>query len=293
MQNIGTTIKTIRINKNLKQTELFCVEQSTLSEIENNKRIPSIETFQNILDALNINYTEFFYIHNNFQLPEKERLFNKFRLLGSSLELKTLKKFNNELIKFPNFKNNLFIQSLSTIIEMSINLNNHQNFNQQTKEIELIMKKISSQEVYYHNDIYILSKIFFVFPIKQSDILICRIKKELAKYKNYPEIESFKITLLINISIHYIHTNRIAQSKNQLEEAKEIAIKSGIERYNSTIDFLFLFSIYENGNKDLALNELYKITFSLEKVGKNMEAQDMINDFREYIIDKLISDILD
>ena len=55
--NTGNKIKEVRIKKNISQTQLaetLGTSQSAITAIENNKRIPKIETLERIAEALDV-----------------------------------------------------------------------------------------------------------------------------------------------------------------------------------------------------------------------------------------------
>ena len=69
--NIGNELKTLRKSKGLTAKELALkagIAQSSVSDIENNKTSPSVETLGKILDALDVSISDFFAVSSD-QLP--------------------------------------------------------------------------------------------------------------------------------------------------------------------------------------------------------------------------------
>ena len=76
MINIGNKIKTLREKSNLTKTKLANladISQSSMSEIELNKYVPSVDIIQKICNALNISLSEFF-IENTLPTPIPDNL---------------------------------------------------------------------------------------------------------------------------------------------------------------------------------------------------------------------------
>lgn len=57
-------------------------------------------------------------------------------------------------------------------------------------------------------------------------------------------------------------------SKKHLISAKKLAIKHKADEHKLTIEFLLAYSLYEEGNKQSASNEVYRIASLFEKLGK-------------------------
>lgn len=73
--DIGTKLKAYRKALNLTGEELAVrsgAGQSTISEIENNKRSPSIETLEKLCAAMGIHLIDFLSIEQHYQKPSPE-----------------------------------------------------------------------------------------------------------------------------------------------------------------------------------------------------------------------------
>ncbi|EUJ45931.1 helix-turn-helix domain-containing protein [Listeria riparia] len=59
--NFGETIKKIRTDKNLTQTQLSegILARNHLSQVENNNYVPAYDKFFSLLDRLNVTFEEF------------------------------------------------------------------------------------------------------------------------------------------------------------------------------------------------------------------------------------------
>ncbi|MBC1979799.1 helix-turn-helix domain-containing protein [Listeria welshimeri] len=291
MKHIGETIKQIRINKNITQKQMHSVKQSSLAAIEQNKRLPSIEIFLNILRDLDIDMIEFFYIHNNFKLPERDHLFKLFREQKQSLNTEYIYNLKEQYDIYLSKNNDTFIESLNHILDIYLEINKQQTFDIEHEKSFDLWDKIADQKVWYHNDIYILTKIFYIFTPEQSEHMISKALKELKKYANYPGIHEFRIAFLLNCSKHYILSNRILESEKHLTEAYNLAEKHQIELLKLTANYLLAYVDYSRGEKKLATSRFEHTVDSFEILNRNLLRDDIIFDWNNFIINNMLNEL--
>ncbi|PNP94791.1 hypothetical protein BMT55_00095 [Listeria newyorkensis] len=270
MKSFGDTIREIRLNKNIQQSKMSSVKQSSLANIEKG-RIPSVEIFMDILQELDINVLEFFYIQNNFKLVERDHLFKLFREQKQSLNEPFLLSLIAKYDEYLSSANDPFAESLRHVLSISVEINRQQTFDIDSPKAKEIWDKISSQEVWYHNDIYLITKIFYTFPIEQAENVIIRANKELKKYEDYPQIHLFKISFLLNCARLYILSGVPLKSKTHLIEAERLARLHQVEISRITAHHLLAYSEYLEGYHEEAqqrVNRTTKVLHALEALNE-------------------------
>lgn len=291
MHKLGQTIKQIRENKNITQKQMLSVKQSSLAAIESNKRLPSVEIFMNILRDLDIGLVEFFYIHNDFRLPERDHLFKLFREQKQTLNTDYIYYLKKEYDGYLSKNNDSFIESLNHILDVYLEINRLQTFEIDNKKSYELWDKIADQKVWYHSDIYILTKIFYIFTPEQSEHMISKAIEELKKYADYPAIHEFRIAFLLNCSKHYILSNRILESKKHLIEAYKLAASHQIELLKLTADYLLAYVDYEEGNTNKAHARFIRVVDSFEILNRQLLRDDIMRDWNQFLLTNILDDL--
>ncbi|EUJ51564.1 helix-turn-helix domain-containing protein [Paenilisteria rocourtiae] len=299
MKTIGDTIREIRKNKRIKQEDMKSVSQSSLSAIEKG-RIPSIELFINILKELDIEMLEFFYIQNNFKLPERDHLFKLFREQKSSLDVEYMKMLQDTYDEYLTNTDDPFIRSLRDVLDVYREINVRQSFKITHQEAYDKWNEIANRKVWYHNDIYMLTKIFYIFPVDQIDNVIGKAVRQLEKYNNYPHIHFFKIAFFINCSRHYILEGQYLKSKPHLIAAERLANDHQEVTLRLASHFLLAYSDYIEGEHEQAQERVDRTTSiylsleSLELKDKNKNdiprygriAKDHLRDWENFLAEQ-------
>lgn len=303
MKSIGETIREIRLNKGVKQSKMKSVRQSSLAEIEKG-RVPSVEIFLNILKELAIDMQEFFYIQNDFQLPARDHLLKLFREQKQSLDEEYIKELQAKYDAYLVTTEDTFIQSLRNVLDIYLEINAKQSFDVSHDEAFDKWAEIAEREVWYHNDIYMLTKIFYVFPIEQVDNVIEKAVKQLKKYDNFPNIHFFKIAFFINCSRHYIYAGELLKSKPHLIAAERLAKQHQVVMLRLTSHYLLAYSDYIDGAHEQAQKRVDRTTnilFSLEALelkDKNKHdiptygriANDYLKDWNKFLTEQVEND---
>lgn len=279
MKSIGDTIKEIRLNKKIKQKNMKSVSQSSLSTIEKG-RVPSIQLFLDILKELDIDMLEFFYIQNNFRLPERDHLFKLFREQKQSLDEKYIHELQEKYDKYLEKTDDPFISSLNDILDIYLQINKTQSFNVKHDHAFEMWEEIANRKVWYHNDIYVLTKIFYIFPIEQVDNVINSAVDQLKKYDNFPHIHFFKIAFFVNCSRHYILAGEPLKSKPHLIAAEKLAKQHQVVILRLTAHYLLAYSDFIEGNIKKAydrVNRTTQILFDLEKLNDDSKNDGSLN----------------
>ncbi|MBC2369726.1 helix-turn-helix transcriptional regulator [Listeria booriae] len=227
MKTIAETILYLRTNLNLKQRDFKEIRQSTIANIENQNRIPRVDTFIEIVYQLETSLNEFMYIQNNYQNPEREQLFKDFRNQKHSIYFekskKLIKRMDDYIKRNPN---DALIKNIRTIIDIYEIINKSGSYEIESPESLQIYDNIEEYKVWTFEHIYIMSKIFYIYPEERALNHITRINNELEKYKNYGDVLETKIAFLLNSSGYLIEKGYLDQAKALLLEAYRLSHKS-------------------------------------------------------------------
>ncbi|MBC1565081.1 helix-turn-helix domain-containing protein [Listeria booriae] len=270
MKTIADTILYLRTNLNLKQRDFKQISQSTIANIENQNRIPRVDTFVEIVHQLETSLNEFMYIQNNYQNPEREQLFKDFRNQKHSIYLEKGKKLIQRLDDYIHRNpNDALIKNIRTIIEIYEIINASSTYEIESPESLQIYDKIEEYKVWTFEHIYIMSKIFYIYPEERALSHIIRIKNELEKYKDYADVLETKIAFLLNSSGYLIEKGYLDQAQSLLLEAYRLSHKSdklvlaSYARY-SLAQIYFLKG--ENQRSDELLDKVYNtLTYGNKK----------------------------
>ncbi|WAO20412.2 Rgg family transcriptional regulator [Paenilisteria newyorkensis] len=141
-------------------------------------------------------------------------------------------------------------------------------------------EEIATRKVWYHNDIYVLTKIFYIFPIEQVDNVINSAVDQLRKYDNFPHIHFFKIAFFVNCSRHYILAGEPLKSKSHLIAAEKLAKQHQVVILRLTAHYLLAYSDFIEGNTKKAherVDRTTQILFDLEKLNDDSKNDGSLN----------------
>lgn len=285
MHSFGETIKEIRKNKNIKQTELRTVSQSSLAHIESGRRKPRADLFENILIELNTDMNEFLFLQNGNELPERQKLFKLFRDQRQSIYEDYIKEL---ILKFDDYINrnpyDQFIKDLRHLLDINLAVNKNQSYDVATNESYEIWERYALQKRWYHNDLYIMTKLFFIFPLELSEKIIKKILSELDCYNEFTNIETFKLSFLLNCSFYYISKKEFNKMYTLASEAKELAHKIQLSVSELSAEYcLAHYYLTIECDKEKAYTTIKRVTFLLNELNYSALSSHMKNDWKLFI----------
>ncbi|EUJ30321.1 putative transcriptional activator [Listeria floridensis FSL S10-1187] len=201
MKTIGETIKEIRIGKNLTREDLASdtVSLSTIKRIENDAINTSFINLQSILHTLNIDFEEFNFIRNNYNLMDNEQLTYDFRKLTSvSVDSKEIEKLVPRYERYLENHDDLEIANRLAFLKALIVLNQTNDLEKAASYVSHIWDNLEQLDNWYWADIQILSNIFFTFPIDTAQFIVELLLDKLDNYKTFKNADRLYIALRIN-----------------------------------------------------------------------------------------------
>ncbi|EFR95916.1 transcriptional activator, putative, partial [Listeria ivanovii FSL F6-596] len=163
MQNVGDTLKFIRKSKSLTQKEACseALSRSNYQKIENNKIIPGMDRFIQILLNFNMTLEEFEFIKRDFTPSPKENILYLYSKILTSSETDILKdvisKCNDYLKEHPT---DIFISDVKASLEGVLLAEKEHNFKLAREKVAYIWERLAKSDELFWNDIMILRNIF-------------------------------------------------------------------------------------------------------------------------------------
>ncbi|WP_048627374.1 helix-turn-helix domain-containing protein [Listeria ivanovii] len=216
MQNVGDTLKFIRKSKSLTQKEACseALSRSNYQKIENNKIMPSIDRFIQILLNFNMTLEEFEFVKRDFTPSPKENILYLYSKILTSSETDILtdviSKCEDYLKEHPT---DIFISDVKASLEGILLAEKEHDFKLAREKVAYIWERLSKSDELFWNDIMVLRNIFFIFENETAQHIVNRLIVQLKKYRYlYP-------TLSIEISLHFNRATYLI-----LDEKYELAL---------------------------------------------------------------------
>ncbi|EAE9311772.1 Rgg/GadR/MutR family transcriptional regulator, partial [Listeria monocytogenes] len=210
------TIKFIRTSKNISQKEICLdnISRSSLVKIESNKTIPSSLTLEFILLQLGIQQEEFAHIRNNFKLNTRQVLLEKFNNINTSIRIKQWLSLEQEMKQYLRKHSDSVIKEYLSIVKALIIIETEDDYKKASHHVYPIWNRISKNEVWFIDDIQLLTCIFFMFENQVAITISQRLLKQTEKYLHMDNIKRIQANTLMNISTLYLNQK---DYKNALE----------------------------------------------------------------------------
>ncbi|MBO0474403.1 helix-turn-helix domain-containing protein [Enterococcus ureasiticus] len=226
--NYGMIFKKIRTSKGLRQSEITGgnLSPTTLSRLENGKLVPSVDTFQYLLEQLGISYDEFEYISNNYFPNEKHAIMNNFFKLMSNASTDELLKLRQRCETYLASREDTFLDSILIVLDSALTLQNdsHRKVDCLPKiMVSKIWVTLEKMDEWYLNEIRLLNAMLFFLPLETLKELVPRIILNLEKYNDFKPIENLKISIFLNLSTLFLQNSDIASCLKTILIAKNWA----------------------------------------------------------------------
>lgn len=221
--NIGTTFQRIRKSRQLTQANIAedIMSQGAYSKIEKSQLSINLDQFIPLIIKMNINFQEFSYILNGYQLSERETLIKTF----TSLEIanidglqQMLKSVKDYLVNNPDDQ---YIYFLQLVYEAFIILQQENDLKKSRQMVAPIWQQLQTLDDWYINDFELLVAILFLFPLEIAMEITKTAERRLEKYTDFPyDVSYLHIYFRVDLSFHYIEMRRFEECLALLEETE-------------------------------------------------------------------------
>ncbi|MBC2318746.1 helix-turn-helix domain-containing protein [Listeria booriae] len=279
MKTIGETIKEIRKMKGFTQSDFTDFSQPSIASIEKSNRSISINKLNSILADFKMTLREFEYIRNDYELSKTDELFYDFASVKNSVYAEQGKQIVNKLGKhIAENPSDFVIYCLFIIEDVFVKISQQNTYEVDSPESFQIWSTLYGREAWSYQEIFIMSKLFYVFPEEIAFKVIARVEREMIPYINFLREINFDTTFYVNVGKYLIHKNNLKKAKEYLQKAAILAKKNDkiileidINAHLAIIDHL-------NGSENAHL-EVEKCINKFIVIDRELLAKDLTSDW--------------
>lgn len=235
MNDFGVTYRELRKNRGISQA-VVCknlISRTTLSKFENGKLIPSVTTFIELLNRLDIGFNEFLYINQDYKLNEKQRILHLFFSLFSNQQESHLLELKKKCLLLQENSFSRTIELLHYIINSLIELSTNDK-----KDIPCLPKIILSvpwenlqkYSSWNMDDIKLINCCLYMFPLETSIHISNQLIQQLKKNDDLEDTNSLQCAIYLNITLLCLQNKQFSYAETVIDKAIIIAKK--IKRYD-------------------------------------------------------------
>ena len=228
--DFGTVFKELRVGKGITQIELaeIGISRSNLSKIENNKSIPSYETMGRLLNYINVSYSEFEYICNEYKRNERYDILHEFYTITTNVEESKKKALYEKCVKYLSLNTDYVIQEIKDVLEVSnifSNISKLHDSRLDKKQFIETWSRLDKVDAWTFEDMRHMNALMPVLPVQLIPQTIQQLLTALEKYDEYPPALPLILALHINLSTIHLHNKDFERCKEVLNVCRILATK--------------------------------------------------------------------
>lgn len=225
MQTVGDTLKFIRKSKNLTQQEACtdALSRSNYQKIENNKIMPSMDRFIQLLLNFNMTLEEFEFVKRDFMPSPKENILYLYSKIITSSETDILLNVISKCDAYLENHTDTFISDIKASLEGILLVEKEHDFELARQKVTYIWDRLSESDELFWNDILILRNIFFIFENETAQHIVNRLIKQLKKYRFLHPTLSIEISLHVNRATYLILDEKYELALHYIEQSIKIS----------------------------------------------------------------------
>lgn len=225
MQTVGDTLKFIRKSKNLTQQEACtdALSRSNYQKIENNKIMPSMDRFIQLLLNFNMTLEEFEFVKRDFMPSPKENILYLYSKIITSSETDILLNVISKCDAYLENHTDTFISDIKASLEGILLVEKEHDFELARQKVTYIWDRLSESDELFWNDILILRNIFFIFENETAQHIVNRLIKQLKKYRYLHPTLSIEISLHVNRATYLILDEKYELALHYVEQSIKIS----------------------------------------------------------------------
>ncbi|WP_149023057.1 hypothetical protein [Listeria floridensis] len=197
---------------------------------------------------------EFEYIRNGYALTSSDKIFFDFVNAKNSIGMLNDKKLSKEIHLYLKENPSDFIPyCLSVIEDVYTKVTAANSYDIDSPEAVKIWEELDARSGWTYQELFIMSKLFLVFPPEISENIIERIEKEMDNYLEFFEDIHFDATFYMNLGKYYAIKRHYSKAKIYLEKVIPLTEKyrNMVTVENDAYAYLAIVD-YMNGNKEAA-----------------------------------------
>lgn len=230
MSDYGKTYCEIRKSKGITQSEICkdFISRTSLSKFENGKVIPSVQTFIELINRIDVSFNEFLYINQGYRTNEKQRILNQFYSLFSNNEVSKLLGLKNECLDFQEKSFSKTIDLLVYIIDSLIELSkNNKKVIPCFPKILLTVPWEDMQNYLWWNidDIKLINCCLYLFPTETAISIANQLVIQLRRYNDFENTAYLECAIHLNIVLLCLQNQQFKDAETTLELVIPLAKK--------------------------------------------------------------------
>ncbi|KGL38154.1 hypothetical protein BMT55_09720 [Listeria newyorkensis] len=224
--NFGETIRQIRTDKNLTQTQLSegILARNHLSQVENSNYFPSYDRVFMLLDRLNVTFEEFLFVQNDLQPHDKQQFRVDINEKASLNDYSQLQQLSLDADKLYEENANISYYHYSLICKAVIEYGLSNKINKtMIQHVEPIKKYLMSMDNWYIYELKLFSSIIFSLTVEEAIFFSRKAFKRLHTFRCFLEYQHIEQHLYLNLSTLCLEHRDFISAKNFAKNAIKTA----------------------------------------------------------------------
>lgn len=289
MKTVGKTIRHIRKMKGMRQEDFKCITQAGIANLESSRSNITLNTLLNILEEFKMPLREFVYIQHDYKLSPTDDIFFSFTSTKNSIDRLQGDQLLEHMIAYLEENPNDFIAYCMYVIEdVYLKITEQNTYDIDSPAAKRIWETLHPRPTWTYQELFIMSKLFFIFPVDLGAEMVKRIEDRMVYYLDYSKDVNFDATFYTNVGKYYVHKNRFDLAKNYLKKAIPLcekydkpSVENDAYAHLAIIDYL-------EGNKD-AENEVLDCMEIYKRMRRPEHAADLESDWNTFFKEKVLS----
>ncbi|MBC1792393.1 helix-turn-helix domain-containing protein [Listeria booriae] len=224
----GETIKQIRTDKNLTQTQLSegILARNHLSQIENNNYFPAYDKFFSLLDRLNVTFEEFLSVQNDQKILFRRKLRSQIGEAASLADTETLNALSIEASTLYEKTDNITYYHSMLICKALLAYNTDLTINNEMIEFVTPIKEyLFSMDNWYLYEMKLFNNIIYALTIEEALLFSRTLLKRLDSFQYFAECRHIEQNIYTNLSTLCLEYNDFHSARRFSDIAIEKAKK--------------------------------------------------------------------
>lgn len=225
------TIKKIRLDKGMSQKDASkgYLSQSNYSKFENGIIDIPITAFQGVLSNLHMTLEEVLYIQNDYTYSTAEQLFREF-FTTPVHNLTSLNRLIDKCEVYLEKTNDAFIDLICNVCHvLKENILQDDIYSARTKA-KFLLQHFNKRDTLYEKDIYLISTVFFLFPLETARLTIEYVENAIERYGEFNAVRKIYANLYTNYGLMLMKEGFYKDAISAFEKALPV-----IQKYKLTI----------------------------------------------------------
>lgn len=220
----GKTISYIRKNKNIpiKQVIGEKITRSSYSRFASGQTNTSIDNFFFFMNNLHINFEEFIYIQNKYEIDKYQKLLKKAQVATHQKNIKELEKIKKRFDNYAKATEYTEPLHLKCIITLTINQLKREPYDENAKQI--ITDYLEQCETWMHYELVLFNNAMFIFDLRLIKVMKRKVIHNLEKYQNLRSYGSESFRVLINILMLFLEHSEFNEARLLVDEIDEFQL---------------------------------------------------------------------